>query len=148
MGLRTASLLTAASVAVAWVIVAPAAGATNDPYLSEQWHLSTIQAEEAWVTTQGDGALVAVVDSGVDLKHPDLEANLIALPDADMVEPLGDCPTGARKGRCVQDGAQDEAGHGTHVAGIVAAVANNGIGVAGVAPEAEVLPVRVLDEDQ
>lgn len=147
MLVRTASLAAASAVIIA-LVVGPAAGATNDPYLSQQWHLATIEAEEAWTTTQGNGALVAIIDSGVDLTHPDLQANLVSYSDADMVEPLGKCVPGPKKPRCTQDGAQDETGHGTHVAGIVAAVANNGIGVAGVAPGAKLLPVRVLDEDE
>ncbi|HYI43913.1 MAG TPA: S8 family serine peptidase [Actinomycetota bacterium] len=146
--LRRAASFLAASAVITALVVAPASGATNDPYFSEQWHLATIEAEEAWTTAQGDGALVAIVDSGVDLTHPDLQANLVSYTDADMVEPLGKCLPGAKKARCTQDGAQDESGHGTHVAGIVAAVANNGIGVAGVAPTAKLLPVRVLDENE
>ena len=124
-----------------------AAPTPNDPYFNRQWGLQKIQVEQAWATSTGSGALIAVVDSGVDLTHPDLQTNLISSPDADFVEPEGDCTIG-KKGRvCTQDGAQDENGHGTHVAGIAAAVTNNGIGVAGVAPDARILPVRVLNED-
>jgi subtilisin family serine protease len=65
-----------------------------------------------------------------------------------MVDPSGGCAPTAKKSRCTPDGALDEAGHGTHVAGIVAAVANNGIGVAGVAPQAKLLPVRVLNANE
>jgi subtilisin family serine protease len=120
-------------------------GATNDPYRSRQWALDRIQAESAWATADGTGALIAVVDTGVDLGHPDLATKIVAYPDADLVEPNGTC-TGSRRNRmCVQDGAQDANGHGTHVAGIAAAVTNNGIGVAGTAPGARILPVRVLD---
>ena len=117
----------------------------NDPYLSRQWGLQKIQAEKAWTTSTGSGALVAVVDSGVDLTHPDLQANLISYPDADFVKPEGIC-SGPKKA-CIQDGAQDENGHGTHVAGIIGAVTNNGLGVAGVAPNARIVPVRVLGEN-
>jgi subtilisin family serine protease len=87
-----------------------------------------IDASDAWAITRGAGATVAVVDSGVDLTHPDLLARL--LPGYDWVD----------------DDAvpQDEHGHGTHVAGTVAA-AENGLGVVGVAPEADVIPLRVLD---
>ena len=134
-----------AVIAVA-VVAAPAGAASNDPYFARQWGLQNIQAEQAWTTTTGTGATVAVVDSGVDLTHPDLAANLLTATDADFVEPDGNC-TGPKNQRvCVQDGPQDENGHGTHVAGIIAAVANNGTGVAGVAPGAKILPVRVLDE--
>jgi thermitase len=86
-----------------------------------------IDAAGAWAITRGAGATVAVVDSGVDLAHPDLQARL--LPGYDWVD----------------DDAvpQDLHGHGTHVAGTVAA-AENGVGVVGVAPEADVFPLRVL----
>jgi serine protease len=127
--------LAAASVAVVVVlsITSSAWAAPNDVYFSKQWGLVKLQAEQAWATTNGAGALVAVVDTGADLGHPDLDANLVTFPDADFIDPNGG------------DGAQDENGHGTHVTGIIAAETGNGIGVAGVAPGAKVLPVRVLD---
>ena len=87
-----------------------------------------IDASGAWAVTRGAGATVAIVDSGVDLAHPDLVARL--LPGYDWVGEDSD--------------PQDLHGHGTHVAGTVAA-AENGVGVVGVAPEANVFPLRVLD---
>jgi serine protease len=120
---------------IAAVLAAPASAAPGDPYFSQQWGLTRIEADKAWSLATGNGVTIAIVDSGVDLGHPDLAAN-IAGAGADFVAPKGD-----------QDGAQDESGHGTHVAGIAAAVTNNGVGVAGVAPDASILPVRVLDED-
>lgn len=142
--------LAAVSVAALALSAAPVGAATTDPYRPQQWGLDRIQAEQAWPVSNGSGVTVAVVDTGVDLTHPDLQANLVTFSDADMVEPNGTCTkapgkNGART--CTQDGAQDKNGHGTHVAGIVAAVTNNGTGVAGVAPGAKVLPVRVLDAD-
>jgi len=125
----------------------PVYAATNDPYFAKQWALGKIQAERAWTIANGTGAIIAVVDTGVDFKHPDLASKLIYYADADFVEPDGTC-TGRKGARtCVQDGAQDQNGHGTHVAGIAAAITNNGVGVAGVAPGAKILPVRVLDAE-
>jgi thermitase len=89
---------------------------------------SDIDATDAWAVTRGAGATVAVVDTGVDAGHPDLAANLLA-------------------GYDYVDGDADPAdanGHGTHVAGTIAA-AENGTGVVGVAPDAQVIPLRVLD---
>ena len=128
---------------------ASAADAPPDPYFGDQWNLHRIRVEQAWDVADGSGAIVAVVDSGVDLTHPDLAANVLSYPDADFVEPAGTCqrPPGSGPRTCKQDGAQDKNGHGTHVAGIVAAVTRNGIGVAGVAPGAQILPVRVLNEN-
>lgn len=131
------------------LVAGPAASATNDTYRAKQWGLDRIQAEQAWGVTTGTGVLVAVVDTGVDLTHPDLQAN-IASSGADFSEPNGTCVRSPGKGgtkTCTQDGAQDKNGHGTHVAGIIGAVANNGIGVAGVAPGVRILPVRVLDAE-
>src|SRR5690606_14120923 len=86
----------------------------------------------------GEGVTIAVVDSGIDVDHPDL---------VDKIDGAADCvghddvPSG-----CVAGSAGDDAGHGTHVAGIAAASTDNGIGVAGVAPRARLLAVRVLSD--
>jgi hypothetical protein len=86
---------------------------------------------EAWAMSEGAGTLVGVADSGVDATHPDLD-NRIA-PGYDWVDE--------------DDTPDDPDGHGTHVTGTIAADANNGRGGAGIAPEARVLPLRVLDEN-
>lgn len=149
MNTRSTGVLALAALVVA-ALAGPAAGATNDPLYDQQWALPKIQAEQAWATSDGTGALIAVVDSGVDLGHPDLSSKIVDNPDSDFVEPNGTCTKepGKNGGRtCVQDGAQDRNGHGTHVAGIAAALTGNGVGVAGTAPGAKILPVRVLDAD-
>ncbi len=95
-----------------------------------RYNLEKINIEEAWLSCyQGQGVTVAVVDTGVDLDHPDLQANLV---------------TGKTfvSGTSMPD---DDQGHGTHMAGIIAAVNNNG-GIIGVAPEASLMPVKVLDQ--
>lgn len=101
----------------------------NDPKFVSQWPLTKIQAPEAWGITRGKGITVAVLDTGVDFKHPDLANQVIAGPD--LIDRDND--------------PQDLHGHGTHVAGTIAALSNNGIDIAGVSPEAKVLAVRVLD---
>jgi len=114
---------------------APGSGAANDPLFARQWGLDQINAPEAWGRgAEGAGATVAVVDTGVDLQHPDLRAKLVS--GFDFVAGKKDCPPGP----------QDENGHGTHVAGIAGAITDNSIGVAGTAPQAKIMPVRVLDE--
>jgi serine protease len=114
----------------------PGSAPVNDPIFGEQWGLTQINAPAAWARgAKGAGATIAVVDTGADLGHPDLAANLVT--GTDLTPPAAQgCP-----------GPQDENGHGTHVSGIAAAVTNNGIGVAGTAPDAKVMPVRVLDAD-
>jgi len=115
---------------------APGSGPANDPLFARQWALDQMNAPEAWARgARGAGTTIAIVDTGVDLAHPDLRAKLVT--GHDFVAGKSDCPAGP----------QDENGHGTHVAGISAAVTNNGIGVAGVAPDASIMPVRVLDEE-
>ncbi len=136
------------SVALSLVVPSVAASSTlGDPHRAQQWGLQKIQADQAWPIADGTGALIAVVDSGVDLTHPDLASKVVIHPDADIYEPQGSCSAGGGPKSCTQDGPQDENGHGTHVAGIAAALTDNGVGVAGTAPGAQLLPVRVLDED-
>ena len=114
----------------------PGSGAVNDPLFPRQWGLDQINAPQAWARgVKGAGATIAIVDTGVDLNHPDLKSKLVA--GTDIVAGKRDCPAGP----------QDENGHGTHTAGIAAAATDNGIGVAGTAPDAKIMPVRVLDAD-
>ncbi|WP_318843270.1 S8 family serine peptidase [Janibacter indicus] len=110
----------------------------------ELYGLDQVHAEQAWSSSRGAGTVVAVVDTGVDLGHPDLQGRLV--PGADFVcgEQKGSCGDGSWKG---QDGeGQEPDVHGTHVAGTIAATADNGIGVAGVAPDAKVMPIKVLED--
>ncbi|HEX2804665.1 MAG TPA: S8 family serine peptidase [Kineosporiaceae bacterium] len=104
---------------------------SNDADRSSQWALDTLRAEQAWDVTRGAGQVVAVVDSGVQGDHPDLAGQV--LTGIDYITPGGG------------NGWNDGRGHGTHVAGIIAALAGNGIGTAGLAPAAKILPVRALD---
>jgi subtilisin family serine protease len=117
-------------------LVAAGAAATTDPYRSSQWGLERIAAPAAWATARGEGQVVAIVDSGVDLEHPDLVDRLLRDADGRVV---------GRDYVDDDDVPEDRNGHGTMVAGIAAAAADNDEGIAGVAPAARILPVRVLD---
>jgi type VII secretion-associated serine protease mycosin len=107
--------------------------ASNDPYFPSQWGMTKIGAPAAWDISRGASVTVAVVDTGVDLNHPDLVGRIDAAHGWDFVN--NDAV------------ADDDYGHGTHVAGIIAATLNNGIGVAGVANLCTILPVKVLGSD-
>ncbi len=107
--------------------------------VDEQWNLALVGAPDVWDRTTGDGVLVAVVDTGVDSRHPDLRGRL-----AGSVSCLG---AAGDPGACGPGGATDDDGHGTHVAGIVLATADNRRGIAGVAPDARLLSVRALEAD-
>jgi type VII secretion-associated serine protease mycosin len=109
----------------------PGAG-LGDLLRPAQWALDRLSFEASWSMTIGAGAVVAVVDSGVQADHEDLRGSV--LPGWDVLDNRPGATT-------------DASGHGTHVAGILAAVAGNGRGIAGGAPGARILPVRVLDAD-
>jgi subtilisin family serine protease len=113
-----------------------AAAASHDPSFPSQWALRTIGAEEAWTVSTGALVRIGIVDSGVDLAHEDLAGKVVA--HANCLGSAGD------PALCGGSG-QDDNGHGTHVAGIAAAVTGNGKGIAGVAPASELVVAKVLD---
>ena len=143
---RAVPALVAAVLVVGASIVVPtltADAATSDPLVARQWSLDAIRAEEAFALSRGAGVIVAVVDSGVDLDHPDLAANL--LPGRTFLS-CGSAGCGNGDWESGPPGAARTASdHGTHVAGIVGAVADNGRGIVGVAPDARILPIKALD---
>lgn len=122
--------------------------APDDTFFGDLWGLRNtgqfsgvpgidVGALGAWETTRGEGQVVAVLDTGVDLTHPDLAGNLWNGP-------------GGIHGHDFVDGdsnPDDFDYHGTHVAGTIAAIDDDGLGVAGVAPDARIMAVRVLDGD-
>lgn len=121
----------------------------NDPLISQQWALPRIQAFEAWDVHAGDGSLiVAVVDTGVQITHPDLAGAIWTNPREtrngrdDDGNGLVDDVNGWSFALDSND-VSDRIGHGTHVAGIIAATAANGMGVAGTA-RVRILPVDVF----
>jgi subtilisin family serine protease len=113
----------------------PGASASNDPSFSQQWGLAKIGAEQAWASSTGTGVKIGIVDTGVDLAHEDLAGKVVE--STSCVGAQGDVA------KC-RGSAQDDQGHGTHVAGIAAADTNNGKGVAGVAPGAQLVVAKVL----
>lgn len=104
----------------------------NDPAYEggDQWGLNKIEGPKAWgITTGSSQVIIAVIDSGVDLDHPDLQNKVVAGWDFVNNDAYPD----------------DDHSHGTHVAGIAAAATNNALGVAGVSWDARIMPVKVLD---
>lgn len=105
------------------------ANPVNDPFTSDQWGWYRIRADDAYETGyHGSGVIVAVLDTGIDTDHPDLEANIIE--GWNFVDN--------------NNNVTDLDGHGSMVSGIVAAVANNAIGIVGVSPNVSIMPLKVL----
>ncbi|MBI4497226.1 MAG: peptidase S8 [Chloroflexi bacterium] len=106
-------------------------GIPNDVRFMQQWALGKINAPAAWdISTGSSEVIIAIVDSGIDLTHPDLQSKIVL--------PFNVANNSAN--------AMDDNGHGTHVAGIAAAASDNGTGVTGVAWGARIMPVKVVND--
>ena len=132
---RTAGSLQAGAVDLASQGVVP-----NDPYASKQWALEAVNAYDAWdycraevAEEAGSPVTVAILDSGMNVGHEDFTGSRIVGAYSFLHDDASD--------------VTDEFGHGTHVAGIVAATADNGVGVAGVSYNAQIMPVQVIKPD-
>ena len=140
----------------------------NDTYLGSQWYLQTgntagIRLAEAWDLETGSAdAVIAVIDTGVDWSHPDLAGNIWLNPgevDGNGVDDDGNGYVDDRRGwdcgandadarpQSYFEGGLDVGWHGTHCAGIAAAVTDNGVGIAGAAPGCRIMPLKVIDPD-
>jgi len=102
----------------------------NDPDLSKQWHHDKIKTINGWQATKKKETVIAIIDSGIDNTHPDLQNSLLAGYDT-----FGN-----------NEEYFDKVGHGTHCAGIAAAQVNNGIGGDGIANDTKLVSVKVLDD--
>lgn len=105
----------------------------NDPHYDKQWALEKVDAPRAWNYATGENILIAILDTGTDLDHPDLADKVRTDIDKDYIND--------------DDEADDDEGHGTHVSGIAAATTNNGIGIAGLGWETMLLPIKVISAD-
>jgi subtilisin family serine protease len=107
--------------------IAELAMTVNDTYFASEWHLPKIGAPIAWDTSTGSGVTIAILDTGVDATHPDLAAKII--PGYNFYDN--------------NTNTSDVYGHGTKSAGTAAAVTDNGVGVASVAMNSKIMPIRV-----
>jgi subtilisin family serine protease len=137
-------------------------GNINDIDYPSQWNLNSIKAESAWKLSKGEGVVIAVIDTGIDYRHKDLAENIWInegeIPDNGIDDDNNGFIDDVYGWDFVKEGnllceagedcsgrdndPQDFHGHGTHVAGIIAAVQNNNFGISGIAPKAKIMPLR------
>lgn len=110
--------------------LAPPAFVPDDTLYNPSWHHPKIKTPSAWDTSTGTGVTIAILDTGVDPTHPDLSAQLV--PGRNILDN--------------NNNTEDVHGHGTWVAGVAAASGNNAVGIAGVAWNAKIMPIRIADE--
>lgn len=162
--LQWVRLLTSAIIAISTLgsQTAFAAVYTADPGSSSQWHLDSIDVHDAWAITKGSPDLVvAVIDTGVDIDNPDLHDNIWTNPNDNVLDGRDNDGNGypddvngwnfiegtndVRPDVVATDARTQAIHHGTLVASIIAAVADNGVAGVGIAPRVKIMPLRVLD---
>ncbi len=136
--------------------------ASNDPFYStsgswgnaydDLWWLKEVHADQAWSISRGTGVTVAVIDTGIDFNHPDLGGNIwfnqTELYGHPGIDDDGNGFVDDIRGWDFynkDNNPTDDHGHGTHVAGIIGAAADNGVGIAGIAPESKIMSLKVLN---
>ncbi|MDR0609661.1 MAG: S8 family serine peptidase, partial [Planctomycetaceae bacterium] len=135
------------------IVSAGVSDVVNDPYTNYQWHLDKIDTLSAWEKTKGkdinnQSVVVAVIDDGIQINHPDLQANIWTNPNEIAGNGKDDDGNGFIDdihGWNTYDNnsnVTDTNGHGTNMAGIIGAVGNNGIGVTSIAPDVKILPIK------
>ena len=124
-----------------WIVPFAVGG---DPAFSEQWGLEAIRIEEAWQSIEEAGGagevIVAVIDTGFDFTHPDLDSDTLWVPGRDFSDRS---ISGADYGYHAPALHPDDE-HGTGVAGVIGALAGNGVGIRGVAPNVKLMPLKVF----
>ncbi|MDB4349685.1 S8 family serine peptidase [Omnitrophica bacterium] len=127
------------------------AGSWGQPY-DDLWGLKKINCEDAWDISQGEGVIVAIIDTGVDYDHEDIKENIWTNEDEIAGNNIDDDDNGYIDDIKGWDFAygdsdpRDKDGHGTHCAGIISAIGNNGIGIIGTAPMSKIMVLQGLDE--
>jgi subtilisin family serine protease len=119
----------------------------NDPLYSQQWYIPAVKADSVWQQTTGDSTqVIAILDTGVDWNHPDLKNKIWINPKPNITPDVNGVVNDIRGWDYINNdnNPMDDNSHGTHVAGIAAAETNNGIGIAGVCPNAKIMPVKVF----
>ncbi|AAZ28353.1 S8 family serine peptidase [Colwellia psychrerythraea] len=112
------------------ILVKPSEIIANDTYYNNAWHLNKMQLPTAWETAKGNGVVVAILDTGVNSNHTDLSANMIA----------------GWNSVSRNSETSDIYGHGTKVAGVVAAISDNNNGVTSIAWHASIMPIRITND--
>lgn len=114
---------------------------TNDKHYADQYALQMLDAEAAWDLAQGDDVIISVIDSGVEIDHADLKNQVVPGYDA-FSDLAGDKAGDASSLNYLMTSYK----HGTHVAGIIAAEANNKYSISGIAPKAKIMPVKIFPD--
>ncbi|MFF8387527.1 type VII secretion-associated serine protease mycosin [Streptomyces kanasensis] len=154
-GPGTRRLVTATAAAALTVLCLPAAPAAADtpgqctfpaePYEGRPWALQRVLLDEVWKQSTGKGVRVAVIDTGVDVRHPQLKAAVDTKSGVNLIPKDAKDEHGNKVDRGKEDGTTDTVGHGTKVAGIIAARPAPGTGFVGLAPDATIIPIQQND---
>ncbi|MGW1871042.1 type VII secretion-associated serine protease mycosin [Streptomyces mauvecolor] len=151
--------LALSAAATLTVLATPAAAAPSDdggsgqctfpskPYAGRPWALQRVLLDELWRQSTGKGMKVAVIDTGVDIKNPQLKGAVDASKGKNLLQKDLKDPSGQPLPRGAENGTTDTVGHGTKVAGIIAARPAKGTGFVGLAPDATIIPVEQNDAD-